>query len=116
MSKVMVVDDDSMILRMASFILKKGGHTACTAQSGEEALGKIGGEQPDAVFIDNEMPGMSGLQLLGELRSRDDLRAVKMCIMTGTLTDDIKDQASKLGAVGCIKKPINAAEMLELIG
>ena len=116
MSKVLVIDDDPMILRMAGFILKKGGHEALTAASGKDGIEAVKSSAPDVVFIDNEMPEMSGLEVLEALRSVGAPAGLRACIMTGTLTEEIKEKAGSLGAVGCVEKPLNAAEMLALIG
>ncbi len=116
MSRVLVIDDDSMILRMAGFILKKGGHEAVTAASGAEGLEILKRELPDMVFVDNEMPDMNGMELLQAIGSDSSLSAVKVCLMTGTLTNEIQAQAQALGASACIGKPLNATELLDAVG
>ncbi len=115
MSRVLVIDDDPMILRMAGFILKKGGHTAQTASSGKEGLDAVRGDCPDCVFIDNEMPEMTGIEVLEAIRSDSSLSELRVCIMTGTLTDELKEKAGAFGA-GCIGKPLVAPEMLSILG
>lgn len=113
MSKVLVIDDDPMILRMAEFILKKGGHTAIRAQSGEEGVRLCESGQPDYAFIDCEMPLMNGFETLRKIRERSD---IPVCMMTGTLTPDVLERAGRLGAESCIEKPISAPEMIKKIG
>lgn len=106
MSKVMIVDDDPMMARFAGFILKKGGHTSVSALSGGEALDIIASERPDYVFIDCEMPGMSGMELLETLKGDAALRDIPICMMTGTVTEETTARAISSGAVGCIEKPL----------
>ncbi len=112
MSKVLVIDDDPMILRMAGFILKKGGHTAVSAQSGQQGLDIVSGDDIDFVFIDCEMPGMSGFETLEKLKAQC---GTPVCLMTGTLTESTREKALALGALDCIGKPINAQQMLSVI-
>ena len=115
MSRILFTDDDQMMLRMAGFIMKKTGNEAITASSGEEGLSKLKSEQPDMVFIDIEMPGMSGLEMLARIRQDSSVASVPVCLMSGTVTDEIKAQASELGAVNVIGKPLQAAEVSAVI-
>ena len=115
MSKILITDDDSMMLRMASFIVKKAGHEAVTASSGEECLKKLREESPMLTVIDVEMPDMNGIETLEAIRADNGLADASVCLMTGSLTDDVKSRAEELGAVGCIGKPLEAGELLEII-
>lgn len=115
MSKLLIVDDDPMMLRIASFILKKGGHEALTAASGEEALGVIRAEHPAMVFLDVEMPGMSGTEVLAAIRGDAALAETPVCLMSGTVTEALQTQAASLGAAGVIGKPLQADEILRMI-
>ena len=115
MSRILFTDDDPMMLRMAGFIMKKTGNEALTASSGEEGLAKLKSESPDMVFIDIEMPGMSGLEMLAQIRQDSTLASVPVCLMSGTVTDRVKAQAAELGALGVIGKPLQAAEVASVI-
>lgn len=115
MSRIMFIDDDSMMLRMAGFIMKKAGHEALTASSGEEGLSKLAADKPDMVFIDIEMPGMNGIEVLEKIKADGSLAGIPVCLMSGTVTDEIKAKAADLGAVGVIGKPLNAGEVTGVI-
>ena len=113
MSRILIIDDDSFVHRMAGFMLKKSGHEAVCASSGEEGIEKLkelaaGGSLPEMVFIDSEMPGLSGTETIERIRQEDGISAASICLMTGTLTDELKERALSLGAVGCISKPLEA--------
>ncbi|MBR4622714.1 MAG: response regulator [Ruminococcus sp.] len=112
--KVLIIDDDSMILRMAGFILKKGGHEAVAAGSGEEGISLAGESAFDMVFVDVEMPGMNGFETLEKLKAGP-CGDIRVCMMSGTVTDEVRQKASQLGAVGVIGKPLDAAEVLGII-
>ena len=116
MSRILFVDDDSMILRMTAFIAKKGGFEALGTSSGEECIEVLKREKPDMVFIDVEMPGLSGLDTLRKIRDDSSIADARVCLMTGTMTDELRENAAELGAVGVIEKPIQAAEVLSLVG
>ena len=115
MSRIMFVDDDTMMLKMACFIMKKAGHEGLTASSGAEGLTKAAAEQPDMLFIDIEMPGMSGLELLEKLKADSATAGIPACLMSGTVTDEIRAKAAELGAAGVIGKPLRADEIKDAI-
>ena len=115
MSKILIIDDDKMILKIASFMLTKAGHAVITAGSGSEAAGLIRSESPDLTLLDNEMPGVSGLETLRAIRADEAISSAKVCMMTGSVTDELKSECEKLGAVNCIGKPLVKGEVLAVI-
>ena len=111
MSRILIIDDDSFVHRMAGFMFKKAGHEAECVLSGEEGIDRLSAlakenSLPAMVFIDNEMPGMSGIETIEKIRQTGDISGVNICLMTGTLTAELEESAQALGAVGCISKPL----------
>jgi CheY-like chemotaxis protein len=68
-SKVLLVDDNLEYLELTSFYLRNQGYIVDTTSSGEEALSKIKKEKPAIVFLDLQMPKISGLELLKEIKA-----------------------------------------------
>lgn len=116
MSRILVVDDDSMAVRMIGFILKKTGHECLGAFSGAQGIQMLKSEKPDLVLLDVEMPGENGLDVLEAIRGDSDISDAKVCLMSGTMTDALRVRAEKLGAVGSISKPVSAPELMEILG
>ena len=116
MKKVLVIDDDSMMQRMAAFMLQKLGCEAVTASSGAEGLAKMREAHPDLTIIDDEMPEMDGFAVLRAIREDESLRDASVCMMTGTLTDPVRDQAIALRCIGCRIKPLRAEALQKLLG
>lgn len=112
MIKVLIIDDDPMMLKMAGLLLKKAGCETVTALSAEEGSGIIAVERPDLVLADNEIPGQSGIELFEKLRAEGSQTA--LCLMTGTVTDELTSRASRLDA-GCIAKPLAYGTVIEII-
>ena len=112
MIKVLVIDDDPIMLKMAGMILKKAGCETVSALSADEGEALISSEQPDLVLADNEMPDRSGMELFEKLREQGS--RLSLCIMTGTVTDELTEQAARLGA-DCISKPLVFAKVSEII-
>jgi len=65
---ILVVDDEIDILKVYTDILKKAGYTVRSAESGEEALKILQKENIQAMFLDLNMPGMSGIELCRKIR------------------------------------------------
>ena len=70
MARVLVVDDDQINCELLATWLGKKGHEAVTAESGEQALARLGAEAFDLVFLDISMPGMNGIETLERLRQQ----------------------------------------------
>jgi len=68
--RVLVVDDDADSLKLAAVALEQYGARVTTARSGTEALEAMTSELPDVLVSDLGMPGLDGLQLMREIRSR----------------------------------------------
>ena len=114
MFKVMFIDDDPMVLRMASFMMKKSGYVSVTAQSGEEGLAAAAAESPALIMVDAEMPGTDGFEVTRQLTSGQ--TAAPVCMMSGTITDEIRAQALSAGAIDIIEKPLKAPDIIRIIG
>jgi two-component system cell cycle response regulator len=108
--KILVVDDDQENLRIVSRTLAHEGYQVETAQSGADGLKKIDSFGPDLVLLDINMPGMSGLETLKILRSRESY----VSIMFLTAKSDTQDVIEGLdaGADDYICKPFVLTEFL----
>lgn len=115
MDRIMFIDDDPMVLRMAGFMMKKSGRQALTAASGDEGIIVIRSEHPQMVFLDAEMPEKSGLETLQSIRNDSAIAGTMVCIMSGTVTDELNEKSRALGAIGLIEKPLQAAQVLQII-
>ena len=67
--RVLVADDDEMLLELVSYTLEAHGYEVITAEDGEDALEKVGSFAPDLIVLDGIMPGMDGLEVLRRLRA-----------------------------------------------
>ena len=114
---IMMIDDDSFTHRMAGFMMKKLGQELICASSGAEGLDMLlsGETKPAVLFIDNEMPGMSGIETIAKTRETEAVKDLNICLMTGTLTEELRGQAAQLGVTDCISKPLNAADVKAVI-
>ena len=101
--EILIVDDEPQVAEVLARSLAREGHSAKIAHSGEEALKLLVNSEPDAMFLDVSMPGMNGLDVLGQVkRMRPSLPVV---VITGHATADEVEEVKRLGAVDVIAKP-----------
>jgi PAS domain S-box-containing protein len=110
MAKIMVVDDEESFRMVVRMLLEKKEHTIIEAASGGEALKKIEVEKPDLILLDVMMPGMTGLQVLKEVKHKHPEIDVIMVTAYGNLERAI--EALRLGAYDFIQKPMDNEEFL----
>ena len=110
MSRILIIDDDAAVRDSIERVLRTAGYTVQGASTGEEGLVLARGGAFDVILSDMRMPGMSGLDVLRQLReSRVDSVFI---IMTGFGTVETAVEAMKLGAVDFVQKPFFRDELL----
>jgi CheY-like chemotaxis protein len=111
---ILIVEDDPDIRETLAEILEYEGHAVVAAASGEEALERlVGGLQPGVVLLDLMMPGVNGWGLAGRIRQIPALLEVPIVVVSGV--HDLEQQATKLGAAGCLNKPVEVERLLALV-
>lgn len=109
---ILVVDDEAIIRDLCSRALNE--YQIIQAENGYEALRILDDRTVDLVLVDVMMPGMSGLELLQQIKERDPAQLVM--IMTGYTDKDIILRALKAHADDFIQKPINLLQLRTSIG
>jgi DNA-binding response OmpR family regulator len=110
--KILVIDDDLLLLRMILRILAAEGHEVLTASEGSRGMAIYHRENPDLVITDIVMPEREGLETILALRRHD--TQVKIIAMSGTDTEML-DVARLIGADAVIEKPFRPHELLDRI-
>ena len=115
MLRVLVVDDEEDVLRLARIILESGGYEVATASSGEEALRMVEEDRPDLVLLDVVMPGLSGLDVCRLLRRDKETQGIPiiMFMALGSEVDLMLAQGEK--ADGYVLKPFTRRLLLEKV-
>ena len=107
--RILIIDDEKVILESLGMFLTEKGYEVRCALCVAEGLEKIDGFKPDAVILDIRLPDGNGLDLLRKLKSRNDEAAV--IIITAFHDMDTTIRAIKLGATEYITKPIDVDEL-----
>jgi len=106
-ARILVVDDDPILLEFASVHLSAPEVTIETARDGESALRMLDAAKFDAVLLDIEMPGMDGFAVLEQLREDPAQRHLATIMLTGREDVVSIDRAYRLGATSFTIKPVN---------
>ncbi|MGB2624426.1 MAG: HD domain-containing phosphohydrolase [Candidatus Acidiferrum sp.] len=108
--RVLAVDDERAACKLLALMLRPPGYLCSTAASGEEALLILQRERFDAVISDLQMPGIGGLELLTQVRSR--YRHVAFLVTTGVDDVEIGVEAMRCGADDYLVKPLLESAVL----
>jgi two-component system OmpR family response regulator len=110
--KLLVVDDDPDIRRIAALALERlGRFQVSVAASGAEALELLRKETPDVVLLDVSMPGADGPETLLALRSNPATSSLPVIFFTATSSEEEAERLRALGAVGVVPKPFDFADL-----
>jgi hypothetical protein len=112
MPRILVVDDDVLIVSLIEKILAKTGFQIIKAYDGEEALEKVSREEPDLIILDIMMPKIDGLEVCRRIKSSEDTRLIPVVMLTSK--DFAEDIISgfESGADDYITKPFNPKEFV----
>jgi two-component system, chemotaxis family, chemotaxis protein CheY len=114
-SRVFIVDDNEVIRRLLSSIVRQDLRLEYVGQAptGEAALQALKKTPADIVCLDVQMPGLDGVSVLEQMRK--DFPDARVVMITGYATSDMVAKSRALGAAGFVIKPFNAAKVLETI-
>ncbi len=110
---VLIIDDEELFTDACSQTLQSGGFKTAVAKNGTQGLQLAGSARPRVVLLDLKMPGMSGLEALGQL-SKVAPSAVPI-VVTGHGTVDSAVESMKLGAFDFLAKPFDPERLLETV-
>jgi two-component system sensor histidine kinase/response regulator len=108
MHRILIIDDEEVVLDSCREILRGNDYSITTALNGEQGLKLLQEFNPDLVFIDLKMPGMSGLEVLAEIREFDP--NIVTVVITGFATISSAVDAMKLGTLDFLPKPFTPDE------
>lgn len=120
MKKILVIDDDKMVLLTLRRLFVKEGYRVIFANSGDEALKllKESGFNCDLIISDLKMPGMNGVEVLKRIRdilSKMGKAPIPEIIITGYAKEEIYQDALMLNASAYVEKPFDIRPLLEAI-
>ena len=119
--KILVVDDNEVVLKTISLKLQGCGYQIITALDGTEAVAAAHKETPDLILLDINFPldldgvPWDGFRIMDWLRRLDPAKRIPIIIITGLEDEQNKERATSSGAVAFFHKPINHDDLLKVV-
>ena len=114
-AKVLLVDDDPVILKLLQVNFEMEGYTVLTANDGVEGLEKARAERPDVVILDIMMPRMDGLEVTRELKGDDSTKEMPILLLSAKAQASDIQLGRDVGADDYLTKPFDPLELLERV-
>ena len=114
--RILVVDDEPDITALVAYHLAKEGYRVATASSGPDALKGAADAAPDLVILDLMLPGVTGYDVLQELRRRPETRDIGVIMLTARKEEVDRVRGLALGADDYVVKPFSPKELVLRVG
>ena len=109
---VLVVDDEIHIVHVVAIKLRNNGYEVISADNGAEALELAIRDKPDIIVTDYQMPVMTGLELVDNLRRHEETKDTPVIMLTARSFAISREQQDELKISGCLSKPFSPKELL----
>ncbi len=110
--RILIVDDEPHMIRLAELSLRKGGYELYTARNGREAVEAAFAKKPDLIILDVLMPEMNGLQALQALKAAQETAAIPVIMLTARGAQLTRQEAETSGAAVFLTKPFSPTQLL----
>ena len=111
--KILIVEDDAIIVTSLSMVLKSSGYFVTTVRTGKDALEKVQATHYNLVLLDIGLPDMTGTEILKKIRETN--HDIIVIMITGHPCLDSSIDSVNHGADGYIVKPINNKNLVDII-
>lgn len=111
-SEILVTDDDPQVRQIFQAALTAVGHTVRECSDGQTCLREVEHKHPDLIFCDLTMPGMSGIEVCGQIKGNPDTRHIPFIMITGDIEYTKRLEGIRAGADDYLNKPLSLAEVL----
>jgi len=112
MKRILVVEDDPIIMNLIVILLEREGYTVVQAPTAEDGIAKSADLPPDLILMDVALPGMDGLEATRILKSREETRHVPVIAVTAQAMKQDEERARRAGCDGFIAKPLSTRQFL----
>jgi len=113
--KALVVDDEIHIVQVVAIKLRNNGFDVRTAENGAVALECVKADKPDVIVTDFQMPVMSGLEFIENLRSEPETSDIPVIMLTARGFAIEEEKKQQLNITACLSKPFSPREVLQCI-
>jgi DNA-binding response OmpR family regulator len=114
-ARILVVDDDPVILRLIEVNLDLEGFDVETADRGEDAIAKARNNSPDLIILDLMMPEMNGWELAERLQKDQKTHGIPLVFLSARTQDEDRRRGEELGVAGYVTKPFDPSDLVATI-
>jgi len=113
--KILVVEDNELNLKLFCDLLRAHGYQAEPVRDGREAVATARGLAPDLIVMDIQMPHISGLELIEQIKADAELKAIPIMAVTAYAARGDEERIRDAGAEGYVSKPISVLKFVEAV-
>jgi two-component system cell cycle response regulator DivK len=114
--KILVVEDNELNLRLFCDLLRAHGYEAEPVRDGREAVERARAFEPHLIVMDIQMPHISGLELIEQMKSDDALKVIPIMAVTAYAAKGDEERIREAGAEGYVSKPISVVRFVQEVG
>jgi two-component system cell cycle response regulator DivK len=115
MSLILIVEDNDKNMKLVRDVLQAKGYQTAEAVTAEDGLALVGAQRPDAILMDIQLPGMSGVEALQVLRADPASATIPVIAITASVLDQDRARILAAGFDGYVSKPISLKPFLEAV-
>ncbi|GAB1420740.1 response regulator [Anaerolineales bacterium] len=115
MARILVIEDDELILKQVAYILQKAGHQTFIANDGDEGLHIAMDQIPDLIVTDIMMPRMDGYRIIKALRSHPETCHIPIIFLTALSSREVSERMKAMGANDFITKPFKQEDLMKSV-
>jgi len=112
---ILIIEDNALSRKLVRDVLQASGYQTLETETAEEGLRLAHEQRPALVLMDIQLPGMNGIEALGQLRADPFTRAIPVIAVTASAMTQNRQQIMAAGFDGYQPKPINVAKFLETV-
>ena len=113
--KILVVEDNELNLKLFCDLLRAHAYLAEPVRDGREALATARSFGPDLIVMDIQMPHISGLELIEQIKADDELKSIPIMAVTAYAAKGDEERIRDAGAEGYVSKPISVLKFVEAV-
>ena len=114
--KILVVEDNELNLKLFCDLLRAHGYEAEPVRDGREAVERTRIFAPDLIIMDIQLPHVSGLEIIEQLKADPALKAIPVMAVTAYAAKGDEERIRDAGAEGYVSKPISVMRFVEAVG
>jgi two-component system cell cycle response regulator DivK len=113
--RVLVVEDNELNLKLFCDLLRAHEHLAEPVRDGREAVDRARDFQPDLIVMDIQLPHVSGMELIEQLKADDDLKTIPIMAVTAYAGRGDEERIRGAGAEAYVSKPISVLRFMDVV-